>query len=436
MKEIHKEKFDIYTCIHPFPYPFELIGWYANNSESVIASLVLDCCDHNYGYILLGRDKRKIFRTINVCQNFEVVKESAICKLFKLIKRYDEHDQNAIFPQGDETAPPMELFESILPDEKLHPYFKKLCDVDHIPAKAVIRELVYQFKTQDTNYLTEFQTQFSPRLWELFLYFFFYKEKFKIEQLEQFPDFVISKNNHKVVVEATTVNESTKIDINMMTTTENLQANYLPIKYGSSLFSKLKKKYWEHKKNKNMPIIFALHDFHQSGSMLFSETTLREYLYGIKLKKTEINGHFEWEKITEHCWKNKRIPSGFFNLEDADNISAILLATTATIGKFNRVGKLAGFGGDNLAMIREGTLRNPEPDSTESLPFVVSVNNYNYHESWSEGMIMFHNPKAKHPIQWDLFPTINHITFDENEGFKGHFNPYDIVSSVTSTIKF
>ncbi len=222
----------------------------------------------------------------------------------------------------------------------------------------------------------------------------------------------------------------------MGNTNENLQSGYLPIKYGSPLWSKLQKKYWQHSHLKNKPLILALHDYHQPGSMVYSETTLREYLYGIKLKKDSTDFHIKWEEITEHRWKEKTIPSGFFNLKDAEHISAVLLASTATIGKFNRMGKLAGLGGEDHAIFREGVLRDPNPDSTKPIPFVISISDPAYHESWSESIIMFHNPKAKNPINWDLFPNISHLTFDNKKGFQAKYVPYDVIASFTLNIKF
>ena len=163
MQVIRKEKFDILTITRDFTYPYKCIGWYANDHESVIASLVLDCYDKDYGYILLGRDKRKIFRTIECCKSFESNQMSVLSELFQKLKSYDYLDKNAIFPQNDEIGSPIDIFEKILPCDQLHPSYKELLKPLHAPAKAIITELAYQFKTQDQNFITEFQRQFNPR---------------------------------------------------------------------------------------------------------------------------------------------------------------------------------------------------------------------------------------------------------------------------------
>jgi len=55
-------------------------------------------------------------------------------------------------------------------------------------------------------------------------------------------------------------------------------------------------------------------------------------------------------------------------------------------------------------------------------------------ESWSEGLNMYHNPNAKHPINPNLFPSIAHH-FLEDGSIKSiipDFHPY---SSITLNVK-
>jgi len=45
------------------------------------------------------------------------------------------------------------------------------------------------------------------------------------------------------------------------------QREYMPIKYGSALTSKLAKSYWERPNVAGKPLVFAIHDFHAPMSM-------------------------------------------------------------------------------------------------------------------------------------------------------------------------
>lgn len=56
--------------------------------------------------------------------------------------------------------------------------------------------------------------------------------------------------------------------------------NEIPLRYGSTLFSKLSKKYWELAHLKGKPFLLAVADFHDDFSMTWSYISLVEYLYG------------------------------------------------------------------------------------------------------------------------------------------------------------
>jgi hypothetical protein len=165
--------------------------------------------------------------------------------------------------------------------------------------------------------------------------------------------------------------------------------------------------------------------------MVFSEGALQDYLYGIRLS-FDAKGQIAVSKIKEHVWQGKKIPSGFFNLPDAENISAVLFANSATVSKFNRMGKLGGFGGSDVKMARMGWLRNPDPFATEPIPFNIDVDSPEYFEYWRESISMFHNPRAKFPIDWSYFPGITHVTWsDEDKTYQGQYEDHHVFGSIT-----
>ena len=122
---------------------------------------------------------------------------------------------------------------------------------------------------------------------------------------------------------------------------ETFLKNYMPIKFGSALFSKLRKKYWTKDYVAGAPLVRAIEDFSASGSMIYTGSSLQRYLFGYEHK---------WEKgpdgtlkitphrIKEHVWGTKIIPSGFFRLPDVENVSAVVFSNSGTISKFNRMG--------------------------------------------------------------------------------------------------
>jgi len=140
-----------------------------------------------------------------------------------------------------------------------------------------------------------------------------------------------------------------------------------------------------------------------------------EYLYGVRerIMKTDQGLQRLATPISEHIYREKRIPSGFFSQPDAENVSAVLFSNSGTISKFNRMGKLAGFGDPTVKMIRVGKRYDHDKNKLEPADFDLEIDQKSYSETWSEGVSIFHNPNAKIPLQEELFPLAAHHYFRE-----------------------
>ncbi len=420
------------------------VSWFEAGDRKVLATIIHDQIDSDYGHILLGRDSRRMFRCISVSKEFVKTIEEAEENLEKEIAEYID-DGNEVYPQGDEKHVPNEILVPVVEEEFLHPYFKVLIHEPRFEAaRNLIKEVVYSYVDPDGHYIKEFQTNgFDARIWELFLYVYLYDAGFEFIHGYAAPDYHVSFYGNECCVEAVTVNPSQNPDRPDAKQPESqdeilaLTDNYLPIKFGSSLYSKLKKKYWEKEHVRGKPLIIAIHDFHMPGSMGWSHTALSEYLYGRRIRLVNEKGvkRVVNEEIETHRWKGKEIPSNFFGLQDSENISAVLFTNAATITKFNRMGKLAGLGSKNVRLIRTGYLFNPDSESLEPIPFSVDVDSPEYEESWSDSLMMFHNPNALHPVNPEWFETISHTWVDKGGGeFMGNHQPYDVLSSITMTL--
>lgn len=113
-------------------------------------------------------------------------------------------------------------------------------------------------------------------------------------------------------------------------------------------------------------------------------------------------------RVAEHRWGQRTVTSGFFDLPGAEHVSAVIFNSSATLPKFNRIGYVAGFGSRRVHMIRHGTVWNPDPDAAEPIAFAVSVDDPEYAESWTEGLDVFHNPRAAIPLNPEHFPAAVH----------------------------
>jgi hypothetical protein len=353
MRNITKHQFDAF-CYARQPLVqarviAEEVAWFKVFNKKLIATIIFDKTDEDYGYVILGRDSRQIFRAIEVSSTFFPTQEEAHIDLKQCISKY-ENDGRDIYPQDDEASPSNELVIPCVPDNKLHPHFNALISNPELEAeKNLIKEIVYSYIDVDGHYIKEFQTEgFDARLWELYLYVYLHNSGFEIIREYPSPDYHVSFFGNEYFIEAVTVNPSKDLNRSdpkppkTIAEISSLKEDYMPIKFGSPLYTKLKKKYWEKSHVAGKPFIVAIHDYHMPGSMTWSGSSLQEYLYGVRAF-LDIDKYGKQvpclKKIDNHSWGNKTIPSNFFAQADTENISAVLFSNAATTTKFNRMGK-------------------------------------------------------------------------------------------------
>ena len=333
---------------------------------------------------------------------------------------------NELYYQGDEKGKPLDFFALQVAEERQHPSFRLLVNqVGQTAAKGIIQPMMQWFEDPDGNFIEQFQSQgFDARLWELYLYTAFIEMGYEFDRSKAVPDFTCVGVRGQFCVEAVTVNPTVKDGViqppPQIQTQEDLlqyQREYMPIKFGSALTSKLNKRYWEKPNVAGNAFILAIQDFSAPGALLDSRAALPIYLYGRDYDwKYDSNGHLiiTTRRVESHRWGEKEIPSGFFSLSDAKYVSGVLFSNSATLSKFNRMGVLAGFGVNNVSLIRQGLAVNHDPNAAEPIPFSLAVNPVTYNESWSEGLELYHNPNALHPLDPLLLPDVAHYHLLEN----------------------
>lgn len=408
--------------------------YYADEAENVLGVLVLDVTDRDWNWVVLGRDERGAFRAIDVEVSIGP-REEALQSLFIKLMSHAETGQT-VFPQGDVGKKKNAILEPKVPPERLHPHFLMLKDGEgYSPAKGIIQEIASVFVDLDGNFIEQFQTTgFDARLWELYLYAYLHEALFIIEE-ETPPDFTCVKGPVPIHIECATVGPNPEFDVDVPPRSpeeaETLLTDYMPIKFGSVLYSKLSKEYWKLPHVQNHPLIFAVHDFHINDSMIWSSPAMYTYLYGMRWRSTPFwdakgNPLVVAEKVDQHAYGGKTIPSGFFFQEKSEYVSAVLFSNSGTISKFNRMGKLAGFGSPRVKMIRSGTCHDHSPGARGPANFAVEIEPEGYEETWAQGLSMYHNPNAEHPVDADLFPTIAHhfLEGDKLRSLIPDFLPY------------
>ena len=395
------------------------VRWLEAHDESVLVVVIRDVTDGDYSAMLLARDLKERYRWVEMTDFFATVEDALAAAPERVEKIYADFERQRA--QGDERGKPVDFFASAVAKEKLNRDFALISSLEgYTPAVEMIKPMMRWFEDADGNFIEQFQTTgFDTRLWELYLFASLVELGYAFDKTYPMPDFCARNALGELCVEATTVNPSRTLTgelvppppLDTPEQMQDFQRQYMPIRYAGPLTAKLSKRYWEKENVRGRPLAFAIQDFHAPNSMLMSRTALPIYLYGMTWDwEKEASGKLiiTPQKVSEHVYGQKIVPSGFFALPGAENVSAVIANASATISKFNRMGVLAGFGSKRVHMVREGTAANPDPNSELPAVFVHDVNAPDYSETWVEGMDVFHNPKATHPLDPAMLPGAAH----------------------------
>lgn len=412
MKDISKVRFEALAAYCRRPETLligEEVRWLESNDEELLIVLIRDRSDNDFGAIILARDMKERYRHVDM-SGFFISQDEALAESKAIVEKVIADIAKARV-QGDEKGKPIDFFTPIK-TQKLNADFLTISTVEgYSPAVEIIKPMMRWYEDADGNFIEQFQTSgFDARLWELYIFAMLTEAGYAIDRSRPIPDFSAKGLQGTLYLEATTLNPTKDklggiVPLPPIDTEEELLAyirEYVPIKYAGSLTTKLAKKYWELPNVQGHPLVIAIQDFHAPMSMTLTKTSLSIYLYGYDHDwKHDAEGNLVItpRKVSSHKWGNKEIDSGFFNLPGAENISAVLTNSSATISKFNRMGVLAGFGSKNVQLIRKGFVADFNPNAANPKAFELAVNSNSYHESWIEGMDVYHNPNAKYPLK-------------------------------------
>jgi len=413
----------------------EEVEWY-EHSGRLLGVLILDLVDQDFGGIVMARDARGRFRCVDVI-DFRDDIEQARRLLFEGLDKISTSPDSE-FEQGDEEGVPIEIFTPVVPVERLNPAFLRLAQGEGFsPARALIEEMMHFFEDVDGNFVEQFQTTaFDARFSELYLFALLTEQRMVFDRSYHAPDFACEGLDGNLFVESVTVNPSRRGDIivepELPKNPQELKlylTDYMPTKWGGPLFDKLKKRYWELDYVRGKPIVFAIQDFHAPRAMTLTGSTLLPYLYGRTFTAIyDYAGrlHVSSHRIAEHKWGGKVIPSGFFYLPGAENVSAVIHNPTATISKFNRMGWLAKLGSPDVKMVRFGTAYRHDRNAAFPETYIQRLDEAGYTETWDEGLNVYHNPNALIPLTGNLFPGATHHLLDGDRivSLSPRFHPY------------
>ncbi|WP_326522956.1 hypothetical protein [Sphingomonas sp.] len=441
MHEIIKPRFDALAGYVRAPQILSLVqeaAWFASDGERLLGLIVWDRIDHDFGWVVLGRDRKARFRAIAQdasLPSFAAARD-ALDTAIDLYHRQPDED----YHQGDERGRPIDFFAPVVPAARLNPNFRTLAEQPrYSPARDLVAAMMRFHEDTDGNFIEQFQTTgCDARLWELYLYAAFTEIGYAMRPDAVIPDLVLSGRLGRIAIEATTANPPQGVAVPPHRTRQEIDAylaDYVPIKLARALTRKLNhpQPYWQADSVDGAPFVIALQDFHAPGAMTRIVPIATEYVFGVR--HSIVEGAIQIERIGEHSFGRMREPSGFFDLPNAENVSAVILNPLGTLTKFNRMGQIAGFGDPRVRMVRQGLARG-ESNDVDPRPFNFrhDVSKPEYTESWVEGMVVLHNPRALIPLEPDQIPYANH-EFLQPDGrimsLLPEFQPYMSNTSIT-----
>jgi hypothetical protein len=308
----------------------------------------------------------------------------------------------------------VDLFEPVVPEDRLNERFKTVAFAPgYAPARATMREAFARMGERDRNFIEQFQTSgLDARVSELYLFAAFDAAGLHPYSVGDAPDFMLRGHSHDWAVEATTANPSGGGPPPPLPDEHDALQAYidgeLVVRLGGALFSKLNRRYWELDHVAGKPLVLAIQNFASEEAHQLADTALIDYLFGLRtFGEVDGSGHLQIynAEVAEHVG-SKTIPSHFFALPEARNISAVLWTNSGTVAKFARMGFQRGMDSEGIHMYRAGLRYVMDPDATEPAPFKYEVGAR--WELWEEGLVMAHNPHAALPLPQSAFPGIVH----------------------------
>lgn len=416
------------------------ISYWSDTDETLLGLVFVDVTDGDYGTMIMHRDRIGRFRSCEVDVSIRSRRQAEKAVRGRIAELARDGVPDDFGHQGDEPNAPYDVLSSsvVKDDAALHPFFVHLRDhPSKAPARAVLREIGPWLAPSDPHFIREFQTNgFDQRIWELYLWATLREAGFDVEQPEA-PDFLCGAPGLSFTVEATTVGPSMSgplAEHPSPSTPEEFaefNANYMALKFGSALMSKLEKRnaagepYWDRPETKDKPFLIALADFHIPGgtetgpaSMTYSSSALWPYLYGHRIVwYHDDDGNLVIQAVpgADLAYGPKRAPTGYFDQPGSENISAILFSNAGTIPKFDRMGLAAGFEAPGFIFQRVGFRTDPDPNATVGIPFSQNVQDEGYTEFWGDELQVFHNPNARNPLPVGAFPGAQQHFFENGD---------------------
>lgn len=302
----------------------------------------------------------------------------------------------------------MRLFEPIVEESQQHTNFRNIMAVGNGFNCDVISDWAKGFVDRDGKFVKEFQTTFNSSFWELYLFAVLKKYGMQVDFSKTRPDFYIPAS--KLNIEATIASqpcgsepEHARLKADLPNDFNRFNTQSI-IRLSNSLTAKHKKyiESYSHMSHvAGRAFVVAIANFDQPHSFMACQRPIEAVLHGYYVDEERYlaNGRKEGRLNGEELFKvfkdnGSSIELGMFTTSAYQEISAVIFNGCATWGK------VRAMSADPSPGITFSALRlNLASDQ----PHIIQCAKQHYDESLLDGLRIYHNPYAIHPIDPALF---------------------------------
>ncbi len=298
----------------------------------------------------------------------------------------------------------MDLFTPIVPEEAWHPNFAAQILRPNPWNRAVLNNWAAGFVDRDGKFVQEFQTTFNSCFWELYLNAVLRERGFSVNFDFQSPDFVVSGQKPFTIEAAIashakgTLPEHRRAEAELPDDLNELNRQAI-IRLSNALHAK-------HEKYKSYyaamphvtgkPFVVALAPFDRPHFNMSCQRAIEAFLYNYYVDEEEwISAGARESPVPKSLLFSVKketgadIELGVFQNGGMPEVSAVIFSTCATWGK------LRALSADPNPNILFTALRlNPKGP----IPHCINASKREYKETLLDGLRVYHNPDANHPL--------------------------------------
>jgi len=311
----------------------------------------------------------------------------------------------------------MDLFTPIVDESRQHPHFKALIGPERAAGRAVLAAWAEGFPDRDGKMVQEFQLSFNSPFWEIYLYAVFRDYGFGFDWSHAAPDFRLIREGHSFLVEAVTANAAqgkpNEWDLQFsLASPQNLNFDIealnreAMVRLANAIHGKARKLTDSYSKLPHVarkPFVLAVAPFEQPHFNHQYSRPIMSVLYDHYVDEPAYMrdpAAFPNGPPTRHLGfvtkdNGADIELGLFNDDRMRHISAVLFSCTATWGK---VSALTPQTPEHQTIMR--TVWGSTPDGR---PIARVGRADEIGEVLSDGLQVYHNPFALHPLDPAFF---------------------------------